>query len=193
MSQGYEPYDTLGVCPVLFNLNNSCERHVKWFMTAIKHTTRNRLTLLRSSSSLDKRGRRGVSPVISTILLILIAVASGFIMWIWVSGYLTGSPTKQPTFEMIKIEAVQIQQDLMRVYVRNMGSASVSVGSTYIVDVNGNYVGGGPLPSVKEIEAGGVTVVEVRVTDVDLVPNNVYVVKVITTRGTETSYTFIAP
>ncbi len=176
------------MCPALLNLNS--KRYVKWFTTAIEHTPGDRLTLLRSLSSLD---RRGVSPVISTMLLILIAVASGFIMWMWVSGYLTGAPTTQPAFEMIKVETVQIQQDLIKVYVRNMGSTSVSVGSIYILDVNGNYVGGGPLSSVKEVEAGGVTTVEVHVTNVYLVPNNIYVVKVITIRGTEASYTFIAP
>jgi len=54
--------------------------------------------------------RQAVSPVIATLLLIVIAVAAAVLAYIWIIGYqgtLTQQASTQQLQERIKIEAVQ--------------------------------------------------------------------------------------
>lgn len=44
-----------------------------------------------------RRFHRGVSPVIAVLLLIIIAVAAGLLIYIWVSGYISGQTSSLAT------------------------------------------------------------------------------------------------
>jgi len=81
---------------------------------------------------------KAVSPVIATLLIILIVVASSVIVYLWVSGYtgsLTSASTEQTLREAIKIEAIKtIETDegsLIILWVRNIGDATVKINSAY--------------------------------------------------------------
>jgi len=81
---------------------------------------------------------KAVSPVIATLLIILIVVASSVIVYLWVSGYagsLTSASTEQTFREAIKIEAIKtIETDegtLIILWVRNIGDTTVKVNSAY--------------------------------------------------------------
>lgn len=134
--------------------------------------------------------RSGVSPIIATIILILIAMVAGVLLWVWVSGYVSGAPGVRPALEeRIKIEAVSLQAGSIKIYVRNVGDVQVNVSSGYILDINGNYVLGGPIDGVR-IRPGEVKDV-VILRDGSLIPNNIYVAKIVTQRGTEALYSFV--
>ncbi len=134
--------------------------------------------------------RSGVSPIIATMILILIAMAAGVLLWVWVSGYLSGGPGPRPALgERIKIEAVSSKAGSIRVYVRNVGDVPVNVSSGYILDINGNYVLGGPIDGV-QIRPGEVKDVAIPC-DGSLMPSNIYVAKIVTQRGTEALYSFV--
>jgi len=81
---------------------------------------------------------KAVSPVIATLLIILIVVASSVIVYLWVSGYagsLTTASTEQTLREAIKIEAIKtIETDegtLIILWVRNIGDTTVKVNAGY--------------------------------------------------------------
>ncbi len=142
------------------------------------------------------RTRLGVSPIIATMILILIATAAGVLLWIWVSGYVTGNPlTHSALNERIKIEAVRVDvgdnSTTVVVYVRNIGSIAVNVSSGYILSVDGNVVVESVFTGslIKPGEVKQVTITSNQV----LIRGNMYIVKIVTQRGTESLYSFIIP
>ncbi|MEM0025258.1 MAG: hypothetical protein QXV41_01650 [Zestosphaera sp.] len=140
--------------------------------------------------------RSGVSPIIATMILILIATAAGVLLWVWVSGYVSGNPaTHSALDERVKIEAVRVDMGdssaTVTIYVRNVGSITVNVSSGYVLDVNGNLMMGGPFSGVL-IRPGEVRYITI-VSDTTLIKGNVYIAKIVTQRGTEALYSFVVP
>ena len=142
------------------------------------------------------RTKLGVSPIIATMILILIATAAGVLLWIWVSGYLSGGQVEHSALnERVKIEAVRVDirdnNTTITIYVRNIGSVTVNVSSGYVLDVNGNLIMGGPLNGVI-IRPGEVKYVVIS-SNQTLIKGNMYIAKIVTRRGTESLYSFITP
>jgi archaellum component FlaF (FlaF/FlaG flagellin family) len=142
------------------------------------------------------RARSGVSPIIATMILILIATAAGVLLWFWVSGYVSRNPAMQSALEeRIKIEAVRVdvgsEGTTITLYVRNIGSITVNISSGYVLDMNGNLIMGGPLNEVmiKPGEVGRVIISSNQT----LIRENMYLAKVVTRRGTESLYSFVVP
>ncbi len=140
---------------------------------------------------------RAVSPIVATILLILISVAAGVALWLWISGFLTQMPaSQQAMFERIKIDAVKIDTSSNKIiiYVRNLGGSEVIISSAYIYDV------------------GNVLIEALNISSTSIPPNNVkpivtvytpkyfvgksgysFIIKVVTSNGVEASYIFVWP
>jgi len=80
--------------------------------------------------------RMGVSPVIATLLLILIAVAAAVLVYLWVSGYVGTATRAQPEMEeKIKIEAVSTRGSgatAITCYVRNVGGVDAVIVNAYL-------------------------------------------------------------
>jgi len=134
--------------------------------------------------------RKGISPVIAVLLLVIIAVAAAILTYLWVLGYM-GTVQQQGTTEAlqerIKIDSIETSGGtLSKVYVRNTGDVNVTVNSVYIADSTGEatciYSGEG-----KEIAPGEVIGISVSYS---LTPGRTYVVKAVTTSGVEATYTF---
>ncbi|MFA5365201.1 MAG: archaellin/type IV pilin N-terminal domain-containing protein [Candidatus Bathyarchaeia archaeon] len=76
-----------------------------------------------------RRSVKGISPVISVLLMIAIAVAASLVAYAWVMGYMDFTTTKVG-------KAVQIQSITSSdVYVQNIGDSPVEISAVY---VNGN-------------------------------------------------------
>lgn len=139
--------------------------------------------------------KRGVSPVIATLLLILIAVAASIIVYVWVTGYLGAStPTSTPEImERIKIDSVKVSSTTVTIYVRNIGDITVNITSAYVIDAEtGTTVASND--SVKTtIGPGEVKAVYVNVTSVTLTSGKPYVAKVVTKNGVEAATVFRWP
>lgn len=86
-----------------------------------------------------RHDRRAVSPIIATLLLIAIAVAAGIIVYVFVGGLsstLTKGNTNQLT-EQLSLDAYNYASytsstNTLVVYLRNTGSASVTVSQFYV-------------------------------------------------------------
>ncbi|MEM1509913.1 MAG: archaellin/type IV pilin N-terminal domain-containing protein [Thermofilaceae archaeon] len=135
--------------------------------------------------------RKGVSPVIATLLLIVIAVAAAVLAYIWITGYMgTLTPRETPTQmqERLKIDAVQTGTDI-NIFVVNIGEIDTSIISAYILDENFAAVCGGPLTTAINIakeEAKSVTVPGTCT----LTSGTTYIAKVSAKGGAEATYTF---
>jgi flagellin-like protein len=143
--------------------------------------------------------RTGVSPVIATLLLIVIAVAAAVLAYIWIIGY-QGTLTQQATAtqlqERIKIEAVGYYPgNKLNASVRNIGDVTVNVTAIYVYNVTTGTVAAYKILTGTDavvLAPGQVSAVpkvgnEVTVT---LKPGVTYTVKVVTQKGTEATYTF---
>jgi flagellin-like protein len=81
------------------------------------------------------RGKRAFSPVIASLILMLIAVAAGVVVYAYVMGWLggaTGAPggtQGEMQFDSIKIDA---SDSTVTMYVRNTGSKDLTIDYIYI-------------------------------------------------------------
>jgi len=136
--------------------------------------------------------RQAVSPVIATLLLIVIAVAAAVLAYIWIIGYqgtLTQQASAQQLQERIKIEAVELSGNTLTVYVRNIGDTTVQLATVYLIGPSGTILATNSLTA--QLGPGDLS----KSGDVTLTYNNLqsgttYVVKVVTTKGTEATYTW---
>jgi flagellin-like protein len=144
--------------------------------------------------------RKGISPIIATVILVLIAVAAGVMLWLWVSGFTSAMPAEQQALnERIRIDAVKVKDGgggnkIVTIYVRNIGKTDVAIGAAYILDTSNIIIASNTdAGSMPQISPGSVEEVEVEVSSVLLKSGYAYVAKVVTINGVETTYTFVAP
>ena len=81
--------------------------------------------------------KRAVSPVIAALLLIVIAVASATIFYLWVIGNImsvkSGTERDVTTLESkIKIDEVVVSENNLIVYMRNIGDVNATVDVAYL-------------------------------------------------------------
>ncbi|MEM1541368.1 MAG: archaellin/type IV pilin N-terminal domain-containing protein [Ignisphaera sp.] len=135
--------------------------------------------------------KKGISPIVATVILVMIAVAAGVLLWTWVSGAVARAPSseQQALQERIRITGINYSSTskTVTVYVLNLGSVNVDIVYAAVLDNNGQTVcssSSGATP-VNAKNSGLLTISECSLTS-----GNVYEVIVITARGTEARYTF---
>ncbi|MGC8988026.1 archaellin/type IV pilin N-terminal domain-containing protein [Infirmifilum sp.] len=137
--------------------------------------------------------RRAISPVIATLLLIVIAVAAAVLTYIWLTGYMgTITPHQTPTQlqERVKIDAVQVDNTGVYIYVANIGDVDTSIVGAYVLTLNYTAVCGGSIS--KPLPKGSTAQVQVPGT-CTLTSGKTYIAKVTAKQGSEATYTFVAP
>jgi flagellin-like protein len=100
--------------------------------------------------ALRREGRRGVSPVIATLLLIVIAVAAAVLVYMWTVGYATQmKPTTAEVGERLKIEAGKLYRESAAsddvnatLFVRNVGGSPVYLKNAYLLTITQDVVKG---------------------------------------------------
>jgi flagellin-like protein len=138
-----------------------------------------------------KRSRKAVSPVVATVILVLISVVAGVMLWLWVSGFTSAATAQQPAlYERIKIEAVNATGDTVRVTIRNVGSTTVNITSLYVLNASGILIATNTNvnTTIPPGSVGYATVSGVRYSS-----GYAYIVRVVTKNGVEASYTFVWP
>lgn len=132
--------------------------------------------------------RKGVSPIVATVILVMISVAAGILLWTWVSGAISRPYTseQQALQERIKIAGIRLSQGSVTIHVLNMGSANVKLVFAQILDSNGQAVCGHSIDTTLNARSAAQQVITCSITS-----PGVYEVVVITEKGTEARYTFI--
>jgi len=87
--------------------------------------------------------RRGVSPIIASLMLIVISVASGAVAYVFIAGYISTSAPATPT-SSISVDNVNGNATNVTLYVRNAGAGSTTVDFVYVYS-------GGSLVSANDV------------------------------------------
>lgn len=75
-----------------------------------------------------RRSVKAISPVISVLLMIAIAVAASLVAYAWVMGYMDFTTTK--VGKAIQIQSVSLDENT--VYVQNVGDSNVTLTDLYV-------------------------------------------------------------
>ncbi len=139
--------------------------------------------------------RKGISPIIATVLLILIAIATGLLIYAFATGWV-GSRTSTGTgpSSSITIEAASIYSNgTVVAYVRNIGGVPTNVSAVYVTELSNGTVYANT--SSNKIVSGGNPInpgeVKKVVADTDLSPKAgySYEIKVVTSDGASATLT----
>ena len=137
--------------------------------------------------------RRGISPVIAVLLLIVIAVAAAVVTYIWLTGYIGGLQPQaeyEQLEERIKIEAVSYDSSAqtVTVYFRNIGDVSTTVSSAFVLNADSGTAvcSNTNVGSSLDPGAGDST----DITSCTLSSGTTYIVKIVTQNGVEATYRF---
>ncbi|MDW8005016.1 MAG: archaellin/type IV pilin N-terminal domain-containing protein, partial [Thermofilaceae archaeon] len=130
--------------------------------------------------------KKGVSPVVATLILVVITVVSVIVSYFWISSYMVTLKTSadQPQIkEMVKIEGKGYTDGKLKVYVQNIGSTKTFIVSIYILKRDNTVVLADNNIGI-ELEPGQSAVLEVP-----LPVNNrdQYILKLVTATGVEAS------
>ncbi|MDE1971307.1 MAG: hypothetical protein KGI50_07075 [Patescibacteria group bacterium] len=91
----------------------------------------------------DKLGRKGISPIIATLLLILIAIAAGVVVYAYIIGFM-GSTTSQinipNTSDQVSIAAWSISTAAVQVFLQNIGKNNATLGNVYVYSSTGSLI-----------------------------------------------------
>jgi archaeal type IV pilus assembly protein PilA len=90
--------------------------------------------------------RKGISPIIATLLLILIAIAAGVIVYAYVVGFIGSTTTGQASgTSNISIDAAsgKASSSSVTAYIRNIGGSTAQVTAFYVLSSTGSIVAGG--------------------------------------------------
>ncbi len=136
-------------------------------------------------------GEKGITPVIAIILLMIIAVAAATLTYIWVVGYVqTSLPSSSIALgERLKFEAASLRKNTQWTFtgvVRNIGDTSITIDAAYLLDGDGKtFVAEASGFSSVTLDPGEAKTITADFGTSGVEAGRVYVVKVVTTQGTE--------
>ena len=87
------------------------------------------------------KSRKAISPVIATLLLILIAIAAGVVVYAYVTGFVQGTtsapPPGQSVWSFDKAAASSSEGSLVQLYVRQEGASNGQIDQIYQTSPSG--------------------------------------------------------
>jgi flagellin-like protein len=91
-----------------------------------------------------RKNVKAISPVISVLLMIAVAVVASLVAYAWVMGYIGGQTQK--TGEAIQIQSVSgLATTNLEIYVQNVGQGTVKLVDDQCVYVNGTLLASTPV------------------------------------------------
>ncbi|MGB9879264.1 MAG: archaellin/type IV pilin N-terminal domain-containing protein [Anaerolineae bacterium] len=79
------------------------------------------------------KSKKGVSPIIATLLLIVIAVAAGVVVYSFVMGFIGGVSTGQSGQAQFVVDTYSVNTNgTIAVYIRNIGTKNVGPQTVYL-------------------------------------------------------------
>jgi len=154
--------------------------------------------------------RKGISPIIATVLLILIAIATGIVIYAFATGWIGGRLNQGSGPQaVLVVETGYWDKDnnLFVLYVRNDGGAPANITRAYITDPNGNvyYIDVSHISSDASLAKAGsgqgvivtpgnvnTTAIYYGATSLSVQSGYAYKVTIVSTDGSEVSYTIRA-
>jgi flagellin-like protein len=133
-----------------------------------------------------RKNVKAISPVLSVLMMIAVAVAASLVTYAWVMGYLGFTTAK--VGKAIQIQSIGIETGNLKVYVQNVGDSAVMLQNATCLYVDGvqqttaiaTYTG-------TSLQKGDTSTISVAVFTVT--QGHSYVVRVVTQDGTFTEAT----
>lgn len=131
--------------------------------------------------------KKGVSPIIATLLLIVIAVAAAVVTYSFVMGFIGTSTNPSGQQGRLNLDSYVLYENSFSIYARNIGTKEVEVDAVYIqgqkaeIDESVKI----PINTAQKIEgtpSEGQTIT----------PGNSYTVRLVCTDGTILEFTAVA-
>jgi len=137
------------------------------------------------------RDRKAVSPVISVLLMVSIAVVAALITYTWVTGFVGTTTVKAG--HAIQIQAVNLNDtsNVVKVYVQNVGDGPVEI--TDKVFINGVAYTNQTTFGTKVLDEGEIAYFQIDYSTPGITGGEEYTIRVVCTDGTFTEGKFIAP
>ena len=143
-----------------------------------------------------KTKTRGLEPIVAAVLLIVVAVIGAVLVYLWFAGYVTKATSQAEQMaasEKLKIEAASLKTDgSATLYVRNLGGDKVTIQTAYLLrpgTINPlcykDNVG-------QTIDVGQLSTVTITFTGCTINAGYDYVIKLVTSKGTEFAVTVTA-
>jgi len=79
-----------------------------------------------------KQNKKGVSPIIATLLLIVIAVAAAVVVYAFVSGFIGQTTTTTHAQGTLEVQAISVNSTGIYAYVQNTGSQTETFNAAYV-------------------------------------------------------------
>ena len=143
-----------------------------------------------------RKNVKAISPVISVLLMIAVAVVASLVAYAWVMGYMNFQTAK--TGQAIQIQSVSnstVGSPQISVYVQNVGEGSIKLTTGQCLYINGTLIAAagpvGGLDSNGNLGQGSTTQIDADVTSVH--SGDVFNIKVATAGGTFSEVTKIFP
>jgi archaeal type IV pilus assembly protein PilA len=86
--------------------------------------------------------KRGISPIIATLLLILIAIAAGVVVYAYVIGFVGQNQTSAPQTETLAINAWTFAGGNLTIFVQNTGQSQINVTQAFVYSTSGTLISG---------------------------------------------------
>jgi flagellin-like protein len=134
-----------------------------------------------------RRNVKAISPVISVLLMIAVAVAASLVAYAWVMGYMGFTTNKVGKAIVIQSVARNDATGAVSVFVQNVGDSKVTLASAY---VNGTLTE--PTPSVFPVDLLKSNTQPIDFPNIQSTGQQI-TIKVVTTDGTSAEYTKTFP
>lgn len=144
------------------------------------------------------KSKKGVSPIIATLLLIVIAVAAAVVTYSFVMGFIGTSTNPsgqqgQLTYDAYTFVENDDNEYNLSVYIRNIGTKSVTISNCYIGGVNINDLSSPTSNPTSNLSiAPGTTKLVSAITTQTINPGTGYTVRFVCTDGTILEFTAVA-
>lgn len=144
---------------------------------------------------LETKEKRAISPIIATLLLILIAIAAGVVVYAYVLGFIGNSINQNgtgPSAESLNINTWEVNSTVPEIFVQNTGANSVNITSAYFYTSSGSLAGSNiTIAAFGQSHGTGVIVkpgstLGVYAVGITLTKGTYYQAKVVTTLGGST-------
>lgn len=123
------------------------------------------------------RSKKGISPILATLLLIVIAVAAVIVTYAWVMTFTTTQTTTAGKMIRFDSAAINATSDVLTVYVRNTGTEVVTIEKIYLdgIDYTSSAQG---LPATLTTSGTSATTTVTLNTGFNFISGNTYKVKI---------------
>jgi flagellin-like protein len=150
-----------------------------------------------------RRDKKGINTILAALLMVVIVVVAAVMVYAWSTGLLSSLLVQNPVpKESLNYDSFNYQSTNVTIYIRNSGSATVSLQTYYVKDNSGNQYTSPSTFTAGPIAPNAVNATLIKIstqcvtctysgagTGFTFVAGNSYTITVVTTRNNQFTWT----